>query len=64
LSFTDNDTPTMLLPVMELLIYGYTDTAIACYGVTVTRIPCALLVGHGYTNSLDTVISYIDIIVT
>ena len=31
---------------------------------TVTRIPCTLLVGHGYTSSLDTVILYTGIIIT
>jgi len=48
MNYWDTDTPTLLLHDM----------------VTVTRIPCTLLVGHGYTSSLDTVISYIDIIVT
>ena len=47
-NYWDTDTPTLLLHVT----------------VTVTRIPCILLVGHRYTSLLDTVISYIDIIVT
>jgi len=47
-NYWETDTPTLLLHVM----------------VTITRIPCTLLVGHGYTSSLDTIISYIDIIVT
>jgi len=64
LSFAEVKTPTLLLPVLESLIDGDIDTTIACYGDTATRIPCTLVMGHGYTNPLAIIISYIDIIVT
>ena len=63
--FTDTDTLTRLLHVIESLLHGYVATL-----DTVKRILCTLLflihvpLVHRYTNSQNTVILYIVIIVT